>query len=157
MENLEKEVTAITQPVICVNNPAKFRPGFSVKAFVQKILDLKHIKSGSFSFTFIKDEEIKQLNHNYLGKDYATDILSFNLAEKDKAVIGDVYISVEQARVNAREFNNNFKNEIKLLLIHGILHLLEYRDYNEKERKVMFNEQQRLLELAAAPKKNSKA
>ena len=120
---------------------------FDMKKFIKKILTLLKIKTGDFSFTFVQNAQIVQINQQFLKRDYATDIISFNLGTVED-IEGDVYISVEQAAINATGLGHGLDLEIKTLLVHGILHLLDYQDYTEEERSAMFAEQDRLLALA---------
>ncbi len=100
---------------------------------------------GVFEFTFVDNTTIRKLNHLYFKKKGTTDIISFNLGTETE-ILGDIYIAVDVAKQNAKRFGNTFDNEIKLLLAHGILHLLGYRDYSDEERHEMEWEQNRLLE-----------
>lgn len=79
------------------------------------------------SITITDDEEIHKLNKKYLKRDYATDVLSFNLDEKMKdgtLYLGDVIINKEQAQRQAKKVKNGLEKEISELAAHGILHLL---------------------------------
>jgi probable rRNA maturation factor len=130
---------------ISVNRLQPLNINFDVESYIEKIMKLKLIKNATIEFNFVDNKYIKNINKKYLNKEYATDIISFNLEEKNKDILGDIYISIEQAKTNASNFNNSFENEIKLLIIHGILHLLGYRDYTENEKLEMNKEQTMLL------------
>ncbi|MCP4049255.1 MAG: rRNA maturation RNase YbeY [bacterium] len=130
-----------------INNDTKVRFNFTIRKFIKKILTLKQIESGFFDFNFVKKDTIINLNKEHLNKSYSTDIISFNLGDQDN-IIGDVYICVEQAKKNAKEYKNTLDDEIKLLIVHGILHLAGYEDYSEKDRASMELEQNRLLLLS---------
>ena len=80
---------------------------------------------------FIDDEIMRQLNQKFRGKDKPTDVLSFNMDED--GIVGDLAISRESARRNARRFGVTYKQEIKRLVIHGTLHLCGY-DHGPKMR-----------------------
>ena len=134
-------------PQIIISNTTSVTIHFNVEKFISKILKLKHIEKGSFEFNFISNETIMKLHKDYMKKNSATDIITFNLG-KENAIIGDVYISVEEALQNAKTYSNSFEDEIKLLIVHGILHLLDYKDQNMKDKAIMEQEQDRLLSLA---------
>ena len=68
------------------------------------------------------------INKTHLERDYLTDIITFNLGSLSDP-IGDIYISPDKAMENAAQFKSSVTDEIKLLLVHGLLHILEYRDY----------------------------
>ena len=85
---------------------------------------------GNFSVTFVSDEEIEELNREYREKDEPTDILTFALSDGDEfpnpegeKELGDVFISLESMRRNAREFEVPDDEELERLLLHGLLHL----------------------------------
>ena len=80
------------------------------------------------------------LNNKYLNHNYVTDILTFNYNNKS-IISGDIYICVEQVKINAVEYNVAFVNEIKRVIIHGILHLIGFDDVNSNLRVTMRKEE----------------
>lgn len=113
----------------------------------------------------VDDAYIRVLNREYRGGDYATDVLSFRLDDGDGAfdrggtpapALGDIVISIQRAREQARQFKQPLRREIALLTIHGVLHLLGYDDETEAAAAVMWARQKELLAAilggaAAAP------
>jgi len=89
------------------------------------------------------DEEIKKLNKEHRNKDKATDVLSFPLENIPGMPLGSIVISVDTAKRGAEEFGHSVENEIKLLFIHGLLHLLGYDheidngEMREKEKEII--------------------
>ena len=89
------------------------------------------------------DEEIKKLNKEHRNKDKATDVLSFPLENIPGMLLGSIVISVDTAKRGAEEFGHSVENEIKLLFIHGLLHLLGYDheidngEMREKEKEII--------------------
>ena len=89
------------------------------------------------------DEEIKELNKTYRNKDKATDVLSFPLENIPGMPLGSIVISVDTAKKGAEEFGHSVEDEIKLLFIHGLLHLLGYDhevdngEMREKEKEII--------------------
>jgi len=119
-------------------------------------LVLKKVKGPSFekrselSIVLTGDAEVRKLNRLYRKKDKTTDVLSFPLLEGKKLkgpglVLGDVVVSVPQTRRQSARGGKNFKEELALLLIHGILHLLGYDHVTRAQEKKMFRLQERLL------------
>jgi len=111
-------------------------------------------ESVELSVTVTNDEEIARLNEHYLQHEGPTDVLAFPQdevqeagedAEGEPLLLGDVVISVDTAARQAKERGHSLQAEVEYLLLHGILHLLGRRDYNETERRAMLGEQ---LELA---------
>ena len=131
---------------ISVAIACEFEPSFDIEDFVRHVLPLKSISHGSFEFTFVDADTILTLNEAHLDHDYVTDIITFNLGTPEE-IFGDIYICVEKAAENAALYGQSLEEEIKLLIIHGILHLLDYNDVTAEEKSVMDLEQYRLLEL----------
>ncbi len=111
-----------------------------LKKKAQKILRFLNQNCAELSLVLVGNRQIRRLNARYRRKDEPTDVLSFPLGEKlpsGKTVLGDVIISVEQAKKQAAENNKKLAAEMETLLIHGILHLLGFdheRSLREKQR-----------------------
>ncbi len=102
--------------------------------------------AGEVSLTLLDDRGIREMNRRYLGRDRATDVIAFSLGEDD-ALLGDVYIGLEQARRQATELGVPLGQELVRLAIHGTLHLLGH-DHPEGEERAdspMFELQERLV------------
>ncbi len=100
--------------------PADVRPR-AIALFARK-LERQVAKGGRFDCLIAGDAELRKLNLRFRGKDYATDVLSFPGAAKPS--IGDVAISAARARAQAREFGHSTEDELRILMLHGVLHLL---------------------------------
>jgi rRNA maturation RNase YbeY len=94
-------------------------------------------KINTISFNICGDEYILQLNNEALQHDYYTDIITFELNEKNEPIEGDIYISIDRVKDNAKTLNIPFITELQRVLIHGILHLCGYKDKSTKEEKQM--------------------
>lgn len=104
-----------------------------VKTFLLTIFR-KHSKNiETINYIFCTDEYLLELNKKHLNHDFYTDIITFELNEQGLPLLADVYISIERARENAKQFKVSLQNEILRLLIHGTLHLCGYRDKKQKE------------------------
>ncbi len=88
-----------------------------------------------FNIIFVSNERIKELNKMYRNIDKETDVLSF--PDEDKNYIGDIFISLEKAKEQAKEYNHSLGREVGFLTVHGYLHLLGYDHQNEDEEKEM--------------------
>ncbi len=91
----------------------------------------------NISFNLCSDEYILQLNNEALQHDYYTDIITFELNEKDEPIEGDIYISIDRVKDNAITLHIPFINELHRVLIHGVLHLCGYKDKSKKEELLM--------------------
>jgi len=94
------------------------------------------LKKGYVNISFVSDNEIQELNKKYRNKDYATDVLSFDIhehTEDGKYYIGDVVVNIDQAKRQAVDYGNNLEQEISELAGHGILHLLGIHHEHDDE------------------------
>ena len=90
-----------------------------------KMLDVIGSPDANATIAFVSDAKIQELNHQFRGKDKATDVLSFPTADEDEG-LGDIAISVDRAEVQAKENRMTFDEEVAQLLLHGLLHLSGY-------------------------------
>ena len=93
-------------------------------------------KVGDINYIFCSKQYLKKMNNDYLSKNYETDVISFDFS-KDNKISGDIYISSETVKKNSIIFNVCFNNELKRVMVHGLLHLLNYNDKSEQELKIM--------------------
>ena len=90
-----------------------------IAAFAQRALEAAGGDIDELSIAFVDDEDMRELNREYRGKDKTTDVLSFTFPE-------EIVISLDQARRQAREERHSLATEVRYLLVHGILHILGY-------------------------------
>ena len=131
---------------VSINDESNTYFNFNRLTFIRAALDLKYVSEGSIDFTFVDDDYMISLHKTYLNDATQTDIITFNLESSIKP-LGDIYICVDEAKRNAAHLKTSFENEIKHLILHGILHLIGYTDYNPFEKIYMIDEQTRLLTL----------
>ena len=86
---------------------------------------------------FCSDEYLKGLGKQFLNHDYFTDIVTFHYEETDKPIDGELYISIDRIRENARRFKVKTEQEKRRVIIHGLLHLLGFEDQKEEEKLQM--------------------
>lgn len=98
---------------------------------------------GDVNVRLVSDRTIHRFNRQYLAHDYATDVLAFEAAEE--GVLGDVMVSVDTAKIQAAELGHSLNKEVVILILHGILHLLGYRDKTAREKKQMWDKTNELL------------
>ena len=94
---------------------------------------------------FISSKDITFLNVKYLKHDNSTDIITFNYSGSNSDLDGEIFISLDDCRNNARKFGVKFNEELVRLIIHGFLHLLGYNDKSKSEKKEMLELQENLL------------
>jgi len=94
---------------------------------------------------FTDDEQIHVLNRNYLKHDYPTDVISFPIEEEGSFIEGEIYIGLDRAAEQAKEYGIAFAIEILRLIIHGVLHLVGYDDQTARQRKIMTQKENEYL------------
>ena len=103
---------------------------------------------GAVGYMFVDDEKILEVNREYLGHDYYTDVITFDYDE-DNVVSGDIVISLDTVRSNAELFGKSYDEEFYRVLIHGILHLCGINDKGPGEREVMEAAENKALAMRA--------
>lgn len=91
---------------------------------------------GEINYIFCDDDYLVEINQQYLDHDTLTDIISFDYSLGNE-IHGDIYISIERVRENAEEFNVSFDEELKRVMIHGVLHYCGYKDKSESDELLM--------------------
>ncbi|MGI6233334.1 MAG: rRNA maturation RNase YbeY [Prevotella sp.] len=91
---------------------------------------------GDIGYMFVNDEKILEVNRQYLGHDYYTDIITFDYDEGN-VISGDIVISLDTVRSNAELFGKTYDDELHRVIIHGILHLCGINDKGPGEREIM--------------------
>ncbi len=92
------------------------------------------------------DKRLRELHHRFMELDYETDVMTFPSSDEDsEAHGGDIVVSVERAALQAVDYDHSVADEVRFLVVHGLLHLCGWDDRTEDERARMWDEQQRLL------------
>ena len=106
-------------------------------------------KVGEIGYLFCNDEHILEVNREYLGHDYYTDIITFDYCE-GHVLSGDLVISLDTVRSNAELFQKTYEEELHRVIIHGVLHLCGINDKGPGEREIMEAAENRALTLLAS-------
>ena len=101
---------------------------------------------GEVNIIFCSDPYILDVNINYLGNDYYTDIITFDYVEGD-VLSGDLFISIDSVRENASFYRADFPTELRRVMVHGLLHLIGYDDHTPAEQKEMRSKEDYYLSL----------
>lgn len=116
-------------------------------------LEVENVDNLEFNVIIINNEEIHKINKEYRGIDRPTDVISFALEdykdikyENDYRVLGDIYISIDKVKEQAKEYGHSEKRELAFLTVHGLLHLLGYDHMEKEDEKVMFSRQELILD-----------
>lgn len=111
-------------------------------------------KVGEIGYMFVNDEKILEVNNEYLGHDYYTDIITFDYDEDD-VINGDLVISLDTVRTNAEKYAKDYTEELYRVIIHGILHLCGINDKGPGEREIMEDNENKALEILREMRKNN--
>ncbi len=130
---------------ICVFYEKKIKINCDIKKIIEKILVSEKKDKFNINLIFVDDAKIKQINTEYRLKKSETDVISFNYNEK-KYSGGDIFISTDTARNNAKKYGVDFEQEILRLVTHGVLHVLGY-DHTDNfgKTEIMKKKQEKYL------------
>ncbi|WP_311549875.1 rRNA maturation RNase YbeY [Prevotella aurantiaca] len=103
-------------------------------------------KVGEIGYLFVDDEKILEVNNEYLGHDYYTDVITFDYCEGN-VLNGDIVISLDTVRTNAEKFGKTYEEELFRVIIHGVLHLCGINDKAPGEREIMEENENKALAL----------
>lgn len=116
-----------------------------LKKFIESIFRKEKQNLESINYVFCSDRSVLQINEKYLHHDFYTDVITFNLSPDNKAIVAEVYISVERVRDNARNLGTSLKSELHRVLFHAALHLCGYDDKEKKDLEEMREREDQLL------------
>ncbi len=108
----------------------------TINAWVRSVAEEYGKSVGEIAYIFVDDKKILEVNRQYLGHDYYTDIITFDYSEGD-TISGDLFISLDTVRSNSAEQGTDFNEELHRVIIHGVLHLCGINDKGPGEREVM--------------------
>lgn len=115
-------------------------------AWIKAVAATYNRRIGEVGYMFVDDEKILEVNNEYLGHDYYTDVITFDYDEGD-IVNGDIVISLDTVRTNAEKFGKVYEDELHRVIIHGILHLCGLKDKAPGEREQMEAAENKALAL----------
>ena len=107
-----------------------------IAEWLSSVIQIEKCKEGDINYIFCDDDYLYNLNVEYLNHDTLTDIISFDYSV-GKELHGDIFISVDRVRENAEDFNQTFEDELRRVMVHGVLHYCGYKDKSEGEAKTM--------------------
>lgn len=118
-----------------------------IRNWVINSIDNEGYKLESINFIFTSDSYLHKINVDYLSHDTYTDIITFEYNESGLPILSDIYISIDRCRENAKNLNITLTTEIHRIIIHGVLHLLGYKDKNKKDKELMTSKEDYYLSL----------
>ena len=118
----------------------------SIKNWLGKIAQQENRKIGDVNIVFYNDEQLLELNKQYLNHDTFTDIITFDYSQK-MILHGDICISIERIKENSIKYNCAFDEELRRVMVHGILHLCGYKDKKNNDMNLMKVKEEEALTL----------
>ena len=117
-----------------------------VSTWLEMVAESHSRRIGNLCYLFCNDDEILDVNRQFLNHDYFTDIITFDYSRKDK-VSGDIFISLDTVKSNSVDLKTSYNTELFRVIVHGLLHLCGINDKSPEERIVMERNEDQALEM----------
>ena len=117
-----------------------------ISSWITAFCQTENTSVDSLVFAFFSDEDLKTLNIKHLSHDYYTDVLSFD-ESKNNSLNGNIAISVERVADNASKYSVSFEEELRRVMIHGVLHFMGYNDSSLDEKTIIRNKEDHALKM----------
>lgn len=114
--------------------------------WISRIVSSEGKQLGNLNYIFCNDKYLNELNIKYLEHFDFTDIITFNYCT-DNLIEGDIFISIERVKENAFDYKVSFDNELRRVMAHGVLHLLDYNDKTEADKTLMRTKENEMIQL----------
>jgi rRNA maturation RNase YbeY len=118
----------------------------SFSNWLSEVISSELKTEGEINYIFCDDNYLLEINQQYLDHDTLTDIISFDYSVGNE-LHGDIFISVERVRDNATDFNVSFEDELKRVMVHGVLHYCGYKDKSEKDERLMREKEEEKMRM----------
>ena len=118
-----------------------------VKEWISQVIHNHNFELEALTYIFCSDDYLHKINVEYLDHDTLTDIITFDNADEEGTIEGDIFVSVERVKENAAELKIPFEDELHRVLIHGVLHLLGHDDITPELKAAMRKEEDKCLSL----------
>lgn len=118
-----------------------------LKSFIGNLFSIEKRKLGHLSYIFCSDEHLLKINQEFLQHDFYTDVITFDLGLNGAPIEGEIYISIDRVKDNARLMKLSFREELHRVMFHGALHLCGYKDKTSKDEQIMRKMEEKYLNL----------
>ena len=116
-----------------------------LKLFIENLFKLEKKKLCSLAYIFCSDEHLLTINSNFLKHDFYTDVITFDLSSSKNKIVGEVYLSVDRIRDNAKQLGVSTKEELHRVIFHGALHLCGYKDKKQLDILLMREKEEKYI------------
>ena len=117
------------------------------KKWLKQIAASSQFKLGDLNYIFCSDEYLLKINIDYLDHDTYTDIITFDNSEVEGKIEGDIFISIDRVRDNAKDLNTSETAELSRVISHGLFHLMGYKDKTKAQALEMRNKEEYAIDL----------
>lgn len=117
-----------------------------LKKWVQAVIEHHHKSLGEINFVFCSDDYLYKMNVDYLQHDTLTDIITFDYCEEN-TISGDLFISIDRVKDNAAHLKIKLVDELHRVMIHGVLHLIGFKDKSQQDAATMRSQEEKSLIL----------
>ena len=117
-----------------------------IATWLSAVIVSENKNEGEINYIFCDDEYLHKINVEYLDHDTLTDVISFDYTMGNE-ISGDVFVSVERVLDNSKDYNTTFDEELKRVLVHGVLHYCGYKDKSEEDEALMRNKEEEKLAM----------
>lgn len=128
------------------NNDFILKNKLKRKKWLKEVIKQEACRVGDINYIFCSDEQLLEINIQYLNHDYYTDIITFDYKE-NQLISGDIFISTDRVKENAVINNEDFDHELNRVLVHGVLHIIGYKDKLEKDIELMRKKENTYIDL----------
>ena len=118
----------------------------AISDWISSVIASENKSEGEINYIFCDDDYLHKINLEHLGHDTLTDIISFDYSIGNE-LHGDIFVSVERVKDNAVDFNVSFDDELKRVLVHGVLHYCGYKDKSEGDELLMRSKEDEKLAM----------
>ncbi|TRX37825.1 rRNA maturation RNase YbeY [Flavobacterium sp. ZT3R18] len=118
----------------------------AIATWLSAVIVSENKSEGEINYIFCDDEYLHKINVEYLDHDTLTDVISFDYTMGNE-ISGDVFVSVERVLDNSKDYNTSFNEELKRVLVHGLLHYCGYKDKSEADETVMRSKEEEKLTM----------
>lgn len=142
--------------VVSHNTKFIYKGKKNLKRSILSYMELLGAKPGTLAIILTSDLYLSEINHKHLGVRNLTDVISFDFSDQS-CISGDIYVSIDRVRENAKKYNEKLYDELDRVIMHGILHLIGYNDRKESEKQIMREMENKYLEFRSSIKEDYQA
>ncbi len=123
------------------------RNKLATRKWLGRVARSHKIKISSLTYVFVSDSILAEMNYRFLNHNTLTDVITFPRGKSTSSISGEIYISIDRIRENAKMFDESIKDELARVMAHGLLHLCGFKDKTAADLKTMRRQEEKALDL----------